>query len=448
MNNTSTIVTQATTGSLVQTLSSQSSVPQIVTLSSPNLRPQRIMTPKLVLNRPGAPTVVSVSGLGQSLTQAQLQGTQLKLAMDNNQQFSGIVAKGIQVAGKATTGPQIQFYRQQTMRPQVKVLHATATGDQSQGTSGTIVQTAGGQSFKLPEGGTGTLIQANSVGQAIQVQSGQKVTVATINSGASVSSAGQTQHSDQSGTSTVIGGASGNVTVQVSAGQQIRPQYKQLMAGKNTGGRQILDTDLQVVMKRQILGQQGKTQILSSSPQTQIFTPANLQVGQNAATGAQQITTLVKTTGASASGSGTATGNTLGTVGMTLSQVKQGTLKTGQLANQNDQSRFLAVQQVQFAPQRKGATGKLTQIAQVSGKTGTQLIVNPKSLPGTVTVQQLPVLRHAQMTGGQILLGKGGLGRIIPVSVSTQPNRQTFQVSFDLYLYSFSLFFNHVVIFH
>jgi E1A-binding protein p400 len=379
------------------------------------------MTPKLVLNRPGAPNVISVSGLGQSLTQAQLQGTQLKLAMDNNQQFSGIVAKGIQVAGK-TTGPQIQFYRQQAIRPQVKVLHTTGTGDQA-GSSGTIVQTASGQSFKLPEGGTGTLIQANSVGQTIQVQSGQKVTVATINPG---QNPGQNQTVDGQ-----TGGTSGNVTVQVSTGQGIRPQYKQLTAGKQTAGRQLLDTDL-VVMKRQILGQQGKTQIMSTSPQTQIFTPTNIQVGQNAATGAQQMT-LVKTTGASASGSGSGTGNTtLGTVGMTLSQVKQGTLKTTPITNQNDHSRFLAVQQVQFAPQRKGATGKLTQIAQVSGKGGTQLIVNPKTgIPGTVTVQQLPVLRHAQtLAGGQILLGKGGLGRIIPVSVSTQPNRQTFQVRF------------------
>jgi E1A-binding protein p400 len=187
---------------------------------------------------------------------------------------------------------------------------------------------------------------------------------------------------------------------------------------------------MQLLMKRQAHGQQQpKAQIISTSPQTQIFSPANIQVGQNAGTGTQQITTLVKTSGTSASGSNTVTGNTLGTVGMTLSQVKQGTLK-GPVANQND-SRFLALQPVTFTQQRKGATGKLTQIAQVSGKGGTQLIVqNPKSLPNTVTVQQLPhVLRHAQMTTGQIVLGKGSLGRIIPVSVSTQTNRtQTFQV--------------------
>lgn len=175
---------------------------------------------------------------------------------------------------------------------------------------------------------------------------------------------------------------------------------------------------MQMMMKRQLISQQHKQQLM---PQTQIFAPANLQV-QQAGTSGQQIATLVKTSS-----------GTVAATGMTLSQVKPGQLKT--ISNQS-QVRQLQLQQQIIAAQRK--SGKMTQITQVAGKAGqpTQLFVQgPKNLPaGTVTVQQIQqVIRHAQpasiAAGGQIVLGKTSVGRVIPVSVSQQANqRQTIQV--------------------
>lgn len=142
-----------------------------------------------------------------------------------------------------------------------------------------------------------------------------------------------------------------------------------------------------------------------------------------------------------------------GTVGMTLAQIKTGQLKAT-LPNTSTPVRQMQLQQIPIAQQQRKATGKMTQITQVAGSvatssaggnvTGTvtgvtkgspigttQLIVqNPKNLqPGTVTVQQIQQVMRQQPN--QIVVGKN-LGRIIPVSVSSQPNaRQTIQVIFS-----------------
>lgn len=411
MNNTSTIVTQSTSGQFAQALGTQTARPHLVTLTSPNLRPQRIMTQKLFLQRPNAQTVVALSG--------GVNPTHLKLSMDNNQQFSGVVSKNIPVAvGMAgKTQSRIQFYRQQ---PQVKVI-ATPSGDHTAGTSGTIIP-SGATTLQMPQSGTGALIQ-NSVGQTMQVQTNQKFTLSAINPGSSVSGSQQqtTGTIVEGGGSQTVGTSSGNVTVQVSGtGQQtIRPQFKQVTTTPKTGiTRQILDSDFQVILaKGSIIRKTHPQQLVTTPIQGQIFSTANVQMqqqGQNSQQQADQVTTLLNTSGAStASGSGVvATGTKAGTLGMTLSRVKK-----GQIGNPSD-PRIVAFQQVALG-QGKTAAGKMTQIAQIAGKEGKPLIVqNPKLIPTTTNVQH--VLKPGQ---GHILLQKS---RVLPAGM--QPNSR-FQVS-------------------
>lgn len=370
----------------------------VATLTTNALRAQRIVAgpgslQEVVLNqRPGSqsPTVVSVSGLGQNFTQAQLQSGQLRLSM-SGQQVSGVVAKGIPVQGKPGNSAQIQFYRQQPMRQQLKVLHP------GQG-QGTVVQTSSGQTIVGPGGA----ILQGGIGQTVQVQQagGQKVAV-------------------------VSGQNVGTVaTVQVGPGQQRTQFIKQV--GNKQMARQVSESEVQALMvKRGMINpQQHKGQVIQ---QGQIFAPANLQVQPG--TSNQQIATLVKTSSG---------GVTTGTVGMTLSQVKGGQIKATMASPQ--QTRQLHLQQIAIAQQRKG--GKMAQITQVGGKAGvpTQLIVqNPNNkMAGTVTVQQIQqVIRHAPpgtiTSTGQIVVGKT---RVIPVSVASQPNqRQTIQVCFIQFFY-------------
>lgn len=377
-------------------VSAVSTVPTAGTLTTQSLRPQRIMASTLqevVLHQrqPGSqsPTVVSVSGLNQNQISA------MRLSMGAGQQVSNVVAKTIPVGTVVSAGTgkpgtqQIQFYRQPVRQQQLKVMH-TSTGQAGQTT---VVQSAGGQTALVGPTGIVTNIQGNLIqtGQTVQVQGGQKVAVASV-SGA-------------------VSNAQTVTTVQMAPGQP-RTQFVKPVGGKQIG-RQVGDGEMQAVMvKRPIIGQH-KTQMI---PQAQIFT-SNVQV-QQAGGSAPQVATLVKTS------SGTLT------AGVPLSQVKTAQLKTAQM---NTAVRQIQLHQpLQIAQQRKG--GKVTQIAQIGGKTTlpTQLIVQ-NAKPGTVTVQQIqPVFRHAQpgtiTTAGQIMLGKN-VSRMIPVSVASQPNqRQTIQV--------------------
>ncbi|XP_052567115.1 helicase domino isoform X2 [Culex pipiens pallens] len=396
-----TVGTVMTTGSPIQQ-------PQVATLTTSALRAQRIVAPpgtlqEVVLHqRSGSqsPTVVSVSGLGQGLTQAQLQAGQLRLSMAGGQQVSGVVAKSISVGTVTSAGKPIntsQYIYRQPIRQQVKVLQS---GTGQPGTTTVLQQAGGQQTLVSPAIIQGNIIQTGTVGQTVQVQQvTQKVSVATVSS---------------SSAATISSQAGTIATVQVAPGQQ-RAQFIKQVGTKQITTRQVTENEMQLMVKRQIISQQHKQQLL---PQTQIFAPANLQV-QQAGTSGQQIATLVKTS------SGTAVAAT----GMTLSQVKPGQIKT--ISNQSQVRHLQLQQQILAAQQRKGG-GKMTQITQMAGKAGqpTQLFVQgPKNLPaGTVTVQQ--IIRHAQpnslTAGGQIVLGKS---RVIPVSVSQQGNqRQTIQV--------------------
>lgn len=472
MPNNSSIVTQSA-GQLLQTISSPStsqvvslsqltgagavfttsalSSNAVATLSSSSLRGQRIVTApglqEMVFGQRGgtqSPTVVSVSGLtGQNVNQGQLQAGQLRLSMGGNQQ---VVTKGIPIGAITAAGKpinqqtQFQILRQNASRQQFKVLN-TPQGS-------TVLQTVGGQVSVV---NPGTIIQGgivtggSNVGQTVQLQQagGQKVSIATV-SGVSASPG-------------IMSNVASVATVQMTgAGGQQRTHFMKQVGTKQQMTRSVTmpvsDAEM-LLVKRQMISQaqanvqqssqqqqqgqqmpqtsqQQKTQILST------FTP-NIQLQQASGVGGQQhIATLVKTSTGAMATSG----------GMTLAQIKPGQLKAT-LPNASNAMRQMQLQQIPINQQRK-AGGKMTQITQVSGNVtstsssmgtsvsgaagiaktapvGTQLIVqNTKGLQqGTVTMQQIQqVIRQTQ-------LGKG-VSRIIPVSVSSQPNpRQTIQVS-------------------
>lgn len=388
-----------------------------------------------------SPTVVSVSGLtGQSVSQAQLQSGQLRLSMGGNQQMSGVMTKGgIPIGAITTTGKpigaqsaQFQILRQNASRQQFKVLNT--------GQGNTVLQTVSGQVSVVNPGGAiiqGGIVTGSNVGQTLQLQQagGQKVSIATV--------------SGVSGSPGMVTNVASVATVQMTGtGQQQRTHFMKQVGTKQQMGRPITDTEM-LLVKRQVINQPQATQgspqqqqqqtSQGSQQKTQImqqFTPS-IQLQQSPGVGGQQhIATLVKTS----------TG--------TMAQIKPGQLKAT-LANASTSVRQMQLQQIPIGQQQRKAAGKMTQITQVTGNTistssaggsvtgtvsgvtkgspvGTaQLIVqNPKNLqPGTVTVQQIQqVMRQAQPS--QIVLGKS-VGRIIPVSVSSQPNaRQTIQVIF------------------
>jgi hypothetical protein len=348
------------------------------------------------------PTVVSVSGLGQTqLTAAQLQQTtQLRFAT-TNQQVSNVVAKGIPVGtvtqtatGKPLNTQQIQFYRQQTMpmRQHVKVLQGS--GQQTT----TLVAAS-----PLLQGG---LVQTNSMGQTLQIQqqgqqqlqAGQKVSVATV-----------------SGATTTMIGTTTMATVVATQGQGRATQFiKQI--GNKRGELGEMQT---VMVKRQLIHPQQKGQMMPQT--TQIFTPANIQMQQQPGMGqGQQIATLVKTSGGTTmqqAGTSVQGGTTMG---MTLAQVKPGQLKATMAANPN-QIRQLQLQQQIVLP-RKNTNALPTQLFVQNSKTINQISLG----------QFQQVIRHSQpgQIAGQIVLGKTNMGRVIPVSVSQPNQRQTIQVSF------------------
>lgn len=181
---TSTVVSQAGSGQIVQTIPAQAVTSQVVSVSqlsgvgtvftttsglqsnatTSSLRGQRIVT-------------ASVSGLNaQNVTQTQIQPSQLRLSMGGNQQ---VVTKGgipMMMAGKPITQPQFQIVRQNPSRQQFKVLN-TAQGN-------TVLQTVGGQVSVVNQSGAiiqgGIVATGTNVGQALQLQptSGQKVSLA------------------------------------------------------------------------------------------------------------------------------------------------------------------------------------------------------------------------------------------------------------------------------
>ncbi|EAA11849.4 AGAP006165-PA [Anopheles gambiae str. PEST] len=435
---------------------------QVTTLTTSALRAQRIVAPtgtlqEVVLHqRSGSqsPTVVSVSSLGGGLTQAQLQSAQLRLSMAGGQQVSGVVAKSISVGTVSSTGkpgnaPQIQFYRQPPMRQSVKVLHPATAAQVATSGGATVLQTASGQqTIVSPAILQGNIIQTGTVGQTVQVQQAtaagatgtatagtavvQKVSgVTTVTGGNAVTQVvSATGGTIVSQTPTVTGAAGSTIaTVQMVQGQPRMQYIKQLGGTKHMITRPATDNEMQLMVKRQLISQQQQQQQQQQAahnkqqliPQAQLFAQAaNLQVQQAGTSGAQQMT-LVKTSG-----------GTVAATGMTLSQVKPGQLKT--IGASQGQVRQVHLQQQILTQQRKGAAaGKMTQITHVAGKTvqPTQVFLQgPKNIASgtTMTMQQVQhVIRHTHQ-GSQIVLGKTGVSRMIPVSMSQSQGRQAIQV--------------------
>lgn len=446
-----------TVGTVLTTNCLPTNATTVATLSSApgtTLRTQRLLQSgqiqEVVLQRPGSqsPTVVSVSGL--SGTGHGSQPTQLRLSMG-----AGGVTKAIPIGTAGTikqpgTTTQSLFFRPQ-LRQQLKVIHPGSAQAQAN-------LIASGSSANATLIQPGNIVQ--TVGGTVHSIGGQKVSISTSSDSAIMTS-------------------------QVITAGQAKPQFvKQInAAGKQTITRQASDGEM-LLVKRQIIGhqqqslQQAKGQLLTQQQAQQMFaSPSGIQLQQPQASGSstgqgtQHVATLVKT------GAGSVGANT---VGMTISQLKSGTLKAGQLPSQNQMRQLqLQHQQMALVHQRKAAAaaaaGKMTQITQLgqtkvgaggivtaSGggtlqqQTGmaTQLIVQaPKGAGGvqsTVTVQQIQqafrqqnaaaqqqLQQQQQHAGqsttatGQILLAKSGMGvgRVIPVSVATQQNARQIQVS-------------------
>lgn len=345
-------------------------------------------------HRPGSqnPTVISLSGLtGQGLTQLQnatlrfatnINPTNLRTATTDKQQ---IVTQGPKRFELVTTGtPQFHIYGQQQVRSKLRFLH---TG---------IAQAGTAQTTLVP-----------SSGGTVQVQSGQKITVATINPGAGTSQGAQVVGQSDVGDGTQA--SSSGVTVQV--GQQRAQFIKQVSNAQGLGQ----NPNQKLVMVKHELPQQFKTGQLQLTTQTQIaYAPGNIQLqpASGSTSGGQQITTLIKTSGAS----GITTVAGAGQIGMKLSPVRAG-------FTQNQTVRQVAIPQTMMGIQgARKAAPKVTRIAQVAARGG--LILHQKD-EGKFTLQEVKPMKG---TSNQIFLSNPG--GVIPVSVSQSTNTrgETLQV--------------------
>ena len=157
----------------------------------------------------------------------------------------------------------------------------------------------------------------------------------------------------------------------------------QVVAGKQTVTRPVSETEMAALIKRQAAAaalQQTKAvaqvQVPAQAGLTpaQLFAQAGLQVQASTSTGGTPVATLVKTAG-----------------------------MTGVRTATSQQIRQLQLHP-QILTQRKLPGQKVTQLAQVAGKAGmqTQLIVQQKALPTTMTVQQIQqVMKQVQPSGIQ-----------------------------------------------
>ncbi|CRL07325.1 CLUMA_CG020304, isoform A [Clunio marinus] len=406
------IVTQPG-GSLVQAINSQGqnqvvSVSQLAigstsltTQASPvgtqaQVRQRSVSKEVVFQHRPGSqtPTVISLSGLsGQGLTNLQnatlrftsnFSPPNFRAAATDKQQ---LVTQGAKRFELVTTGtPQFHIYGQQQVRQKIRFLHA---GQLTQ--AGATNQT--------------TLVPSSGVGQTVQVQSGQKITVATI-SGSNTSQpqaqASQVITAAEGVDSTASG--IGNVTVQ--GGPQQRAQFiKQIGTAQAIGQ----NSNQKLVMVKHELPQQYKTGQLQLTTQTQLgYTPAgNLQLQQasGSTSGQQQITTLIKTS----SNSGITTVAGAGQIGMKLTPVRAS-------IGQTQTVRQVAIPQamtMNIQGPRK-TVPKVTRIAQVAARGG--LLFQQKDEGGKVTLQEVKPIK----TQNQIFLSNPS--SVIPVTVSQSSN--------------------------
>ncbi|KAL0125638.1 hypothetical protein PUN28_004615 [Cardiocondyla obscurior] len=249
--------------------------------------------------------------------------------------------------------------------------------------------------------------QQFKVFQAAQAGSGQKVSVAV----SATAAAAAAQQRPAAATLTKQGIATpGAVTGQTAV-------------NKPTMTRTMSETEMTALLQKRTLQQQSKAgavaQVQVPTPtglaSAQIFAQAGLQVQQaGTSAGGTPVATLVKTA------------NVAGVRTATPQQIRQ-----------------LAALHPQIITQRKLPTQKVGQFANKAG-VPTQLIVQPKSLPTTMTVQQIQqVIKHVQpsamqqfthvSTGqsvsqaSQVVLTKSPLQtRVIPVAPAAL--KQTIQV--------------------
>ena len=407
MATSSPIVTQG--GSIVQTMNQQNtgqivsvsqlaigstSLTQGVAIGGQQQIRQRSVPKEVVFqHRPGQqnPTVISLSGLtGQGIT--QLQNATLRFTSNFNQsnlRTATVTDKQQNIPQTAkrfelVTAPQFHIYGQQQVRSKLRFLH---TGQIT--TSGTN-QT--------------TLVPSSGVGQTVQVQSGQKITVATLNPG-TVSSQSQQIVGQSETVDSPQASPSGNIQVQVGPNQ--RAQFvKQVSSAQGLGQ----NTNQKLVMVKHELPQQYKGGQLQLTQQLAYSPSGNLQLQQasGTVTSGQQITTLIKTSGAS----GITTVSNAGQIGMKLSPVR------ANLAHLQT-VRQVAIPQMTMGIQgTRKAAPKVTKFAQVSNRGG--LIVHQKD-EGKFTLQEVKLNKSQS---NQIL---------IPVSVSpASSNRgETLQVKFQ-----------------
>lgn len=408
MATSSTVVSQP--GSIVQTLNQNTaqivSVSQLtlgstslstqgVSIGSPNQIRHRSLSKEVVFqHRPGQqnPTVISLSGLtgAGGLTHLRftpnLNQTNLRTTVNDKQQVIPQTAKRYELV----TTPQFHIYGQPQVRSKLRFVHTTGQ-----------ITTSGAQT---------TLVPSSGVGQTVQVQSGQKITVATLNP--------TTVTSQQQGAQQIVGQAdtldsnqattSGNVAVQVAAHQ--RTQYVKQVGTAQTIGQGSNQKLVMVTQKHELPQQYKGGQIQLTQTQLAYTPTGSLQlqpVTPGTVSSGQQITTLIKTSGPSGITTVSNTGQ------MKLSPVRASLAQTQAV-------RQVAIPQTMtmgIQGPRKAAP-KVTRIAQVSTRGG--LILQQKD-EGKLTLQEMKPIKN------QIFLSNPG--GVIPVSVSQSTSRgETLQV--------------------
>ncbi|KAG7202050.1 hypothetical protein KM043_004731 [Ampulex compressa] len=388
--------------------------------------------------------------------QQQAQQQQIKLQQQSQQNLSGTSASQVhqlsQIATTVTTTTALTSIKTSTaISSSASTTVATSTASSKAHRGGatlalqeatratpTVVSVANLQAAQRIA--TASLVSAAQSSGGVVGQKGLVgVTVATA-SGSKTLTAAQLQYYRQQQQvllrqqqlKVLQAGGGQKVSVAVSAAQQRATLMKQGLSAaavtqpgvaKQTVARTVSETEMAALIKRQALHQQAKAVAQVQVPTqpgltpAQIFAQAGLQVQQaGTSTGGTPVATLVKTA------------NMAGVRTATPQQIRQ-----------------LALHPQIITP-RKLPAQKVAQLAQVAGKTGvqTQLIVQQKSLPATMTVQQIQqVMKHVQpsamqqfthvSTGqavsqaGQVVLAKSPLQtRVIPVASAAL--KQTIQV--------------------
>lgn len=313
------------------------------------------------------PTVVSIAGL----VPAQLpQGAQrlTVLAGTSNSQVKNVIGTPTCVTSKHLTPAQLHMLRQASLKSQIRI-HPNA----------------------LPQGSKTSTVTIG--GQPAVVQFGQ---------------AQQRPQFIRQGAVTVAGKASGLVRAANENEVAIvfkKPQPK-LTAATATGTVQTSNVSGNIMT-------------------SQVFA----QAIQQASTSGTQVATIVKAIPANSSGMSQTV--TLPVTGVTLATASGKSITPTVKTATSQQIQQMQIRQQLLAQKKLAANAQKLSIAQVAGKSNmqAQLIVGPKPLPTTMTVQQFQqVIKSTPLSVPQspVILTKGG-SRVIPVNTG-QGGKQTIQV--------------------